>query len=751
MAIAELLIRLKDEASGGIGRVGSAFRGLGDRARQAASDTSGLTAAMRDGVLQANAIQFAIGKATEAVGFLNGKFEEAKNLQLEQINAATTFAALTGQSSEEAARFIENLNNKLSISAATLPGATQDYKQLALAVQDNVLEAFKDPSGTLNQKGFEETLISMSESFGALTAASTRDIGNTSLGLSKALAGASVSELRQIAFFEQNPVILNELEKRLSSMGKELKDLNVTERVQLISDIGKKFITEDFKKSAAESVDGLMQSFVSTLFDPSAGIFGIMRDLDPATDGVQSAFSSINEALIELIGPNGVFFQVSGLLEEMGVVLPDPMMMLKRGVDFFVSGLKRINSGLTFARDFIKAGGDAVDGFRAGLTRVFDPSLLSPKGFVEGLTGFIGGIGLKISETLETAVNIAGPLFNQGVGIISQFFADPRNMYEIGVAFGALLGKVGGNIIRFLGQVDYPQLLVGIGRIAIGIGAALLGAIGGAGIEIGVSLWSAAKNIGMSVMNSIPDVVDGIQQTLVDGINLAAGLVIASVQNIPVIGQVLAGVIEFQKGGLVSLLEGGFSGLIRYVKDAFVGLLESLKSAAMGLVNQARQIPGIGALIPGGPVSTTPVMAVGSRYNGQIENAAGGFLGNLLGAARRELANMPGGSSLVMANSSETILPQGIFGDLVRGIAGMMTPSTPATPQINLQTPATATPAPIAALPPVAGQSSQGQTVSLTIQNLNVNSSGGDLQSIAQAAISEIQAAFQRELEASFG
>ncbi len=121
-------------------------------------------------------------------------------------------------------------------SAATLPGATQEYKNLATSIQDNVLEAFRGLDGEVDLQGFEDTVTSISESFGALTASSTKQVGNTAMGLTKALSGASVAGLRTNMFFEQNPVILNEIEKKLQELGVEtLSDLDIKTRVKLMS------------------------------------------------------------------------------------------------------------------------------------------------------------------------------------------------------------------------------------------------------------------------------------------------------------------------------------------------------------------------------------------------------------------------------------------------------------------------------------------------------------------------------------
>jgi hypothetical protein len=573
MAVVDLVVKLRDQATAGIRGIGGALSGLGNSAAGAATQTQGLAGALTQGILQANAIQFAIGKATQAIGFMNSKFDEAKNLQLANVTAATTFSSLTGQSYEEAAKFIENLNNRLAKSAATLPGATQDYKNLAIAIQDNVLEAFKDPAGKLNQKGFEDTIASISESFGALSAASNVDTGNTTLGLSKALGGASTGELRQIQFFEQNAVILNEIDKRLQALGKSaLKDLDIKDRVKLIEEVGKKFITEDFKKNAGQTADALLQSFQSTLFDPSTGVFGVMRDLDVNTEGVQSAFSSFNEVLNQVIGPQGAFTLLGEVLQAAGINLPDPMAVLKSGLDIVIGGLKQINAGLAGARDLFKGGAGIGD---------FDLRFLA-----DATAKFIFSIGTGFEGMLRNAGSQSATLFNSGVSILSESLADPLVFYRLGDTLGNVLGRAFGALYNFLARVDYGQLLMGIGRAAIALFVGLAGFANGANEGVSVAMQDALgmmlsslgdslkylilsftdpigeqfNAMGTSLGNSANSLINGLKTTIGETVN-QAGAAASSFGK-----SVLEGAVELASG-IGSALSQGFQSYLGYLQQ----------------------------------------------------------------------------------------------------------------------------------------------------------------------------------------
>lgn len=827
MAIVDLIVKIRDQASSGIGRIGGALSGLSGRASEAAAKTKDTTASLRDAILQADAIKFGITKAGEAYSFLNSKFEEAKNLQLEQINAATTFASLTGQSSEQASRFIEKLNDSLAKSAATLPGATQDYKQLSIAIQDNLIDAFKDPSGTLNQAGFEKTLISMSESFGALTAASTKDIGNTSLGLSKALSGASISELRQIAFFEQNPVILNALEKELAAQGKQLKELNPQARVELLEKIGKKFITDDFKKKAAESVDGLLQSFQSTLFDPSAGIFGIMRDLDPATDGVQSAFSSMNAALIEVIGPSGVFFQLSDILTAAGINLPDPMRLLKRGIDFAVGGLKQVNQGLTYIKDFVKAGGSLTDTFRLAVGMITSQS----SSLSDTLTGFLPKIGERVStfiNSIAASASFVGEWAANLIDSILGFIGNRIVSFVVTADFGSvasIIGAVTSSVVNFvggfLGSLDsgtyltlaaglaaaalIPPLIGAVATVATGLAAAFIAGTAGLPLLLVVAAGVAIGALAKVVIERWDDIkvavvsfFTPIGQTIIGGLGLILGIFAAD-------RALIIGSIKRLSEGIVGMFENAYDTLAVMLGKETLGQQRANQAAAAA--EQRYQDAVAQKSLAAQPLP----IAVGARYSGGIGSAAGGFLGNLITAAQKEMVNMPGGAELLVANTSETIVPQGMLGSLLKavmpqaqnmlppgfsgvvgslvnsmaannfkmpdlgtlfqavapqvqnvlppefsGIVGSLinaiapTPAAPATPVISAAQPTpTAAPIPIATPTPVGGSRLvSGNTFNFPI---SIPQGVNDPAAIVQMVIEQIQQKFDEEMNGQMG
>ncbi len=632
MAVVDLLIKLKDEATAGLRGVRGALSGLGNSATEAAGQTQGLVGAIAAGVLQANAIQFAVGKATQAIGFMNSKFEEAKSLQLANVTAATTFSSLTGQSYEEAAKFIDNLNARLAQSAAALPGATQDYKNLAIAIQDNVLEAFKDPAGKLNQKGFEDTIISISESFGALSAASNVATGNTTLGLSKALGGASTAELRQIQFFEQNAVILNEIDKRLQAMGKTaLKDLNIKERVKLLEEVGKKFITEDFKKNAGQTVDALMQSFQSTLFDPSTGIFGVMRDLDINTNGVQSAFSAFNDSIKLLIGNDGLFNKFGSLLTSLGLNA-DPMAVLRNGILLFNDLLSKVNSQVDAINSFVKVSAEALS---VGTISISDIGFTLTKNVGEFLDSAVQSIGAQLVQAgsnlpatgLAIASNVGNFFKGVATAIAPALTSAAASLPDIGFAIIKQVGLFLEGAAGLIGN----QLNVQLANAPSVLGGFL--GIAGSVLTTGIQDL-AARFLDLPVGGQLTAVAIGAAGAFVF-FNSAIGRTIIAlggltVSSIPTAIGAIAGVGNAVIG-LGNATAAGAVGILRFVSFALPGLIST---------SWASIVAGIGSL-----TTTLTTLSVGSLWSALVGGmtAAGSailtFAGTVTTAGIALLAN----------------------------------------------------------------------------------------------------------------
>ncbi len=678
--ILSLVISAIDRASGILGKVQGGLRGLGNAAEQSRGSSESLSNAIAFGMAKA---EIALSLVNQGYAKLQGMVGESAKLQLENMSAAQTFAAVAGKSYEEGSEFIDRMNTSLAKSAAALPGATKDYTTLGRTIQDNLIDAFKGADGKLNDmKGFEGALIGISESYGVLSAASNVPIGNTALGLTKALGGASVAELRQIQAFEQNPALLNEIEKRLQKVGaKTLKDLDAKARVALIKEVGEKFVDGDFKKRAAQTFDGLWQSFMSTLFDPMTGLFGLSRDLDDKAKGTQSAFTSLNTLLNSLIGGGGLMEQVSGILQSLGLTA-DPMRMLRDGID-------RINQLVVFVNGFL-------GGIRVGLGEGygdFGELLTSKLRLVRAdiLTYFSNFFAFDVNSFGAIAQNLGYQLsraLNEGIAFLN------------GIDYGAVLSNVGTTIAQsinilfaglfgFLAGLDYGAIAGLASNLAGGLFKGLSAFLMNLDWKVYAGLAAAAL-VAFLVPGVITFATGLVAAFLAATVGLPALLIAAAMFAVAA----LAKVIYDNWGAITNLVQEGWTLMTTAVGDAWntvTGKVSEFFTWIGGLIDQAKQllmdnpisravggtvnaVGGATAAI-GGAISnpaqavaqtaslfnpTGGVISAGAnlfsnvipKFDGHIPNAASG----LIGAAVAESNAMPSGAQVVVANDKEFIL-----------------------------------------------------------------------------------------------
>lgn len=589
-----------------------------------------LGTAIRGNVLAANlmatGITSAIGAASQAVGGLIDKFKESADLQLSNASAAGAFAALTGKSFTQGTEFVDRLNIKLGEVAAALPGATQDYKNLALGIQDNLIPAFKDASGAFNAKAFEEELITITRGMGVLGASANLASKDVSKFTAKFLGGSSVAELQNLLFAEANPAFLSLVEKRLAESGRKLQDLTVSERKEILKAVSQQLVTPEVIKASSGSINGLIESLKSNLFDPSNGVFGLMRDLDKKTKGNQTVLTAINEGLDLLIGENGLFNSIGKTLEALGIKFADPMLGLRNAILGF-------NKQVTYIRDWFAHLGEAVAFQDAGEQQ----NII--QGYMKRLQDWFAKT-FDISQLGEGA----STLLNNAISFLSK--VDWSAIFStIGIVVAKLFNELG----EFITRIDFNNLLGLIGKIASGF-------IVGLGNFLANLDWA-------TVLSAIGTVLAGI---IISGIVSVSAAIIGSLGAIPIaVGAAIIGFISVvvAKWGEITnffsqkwaAVQSAASSFIDWVKEGWNSLTQlaqdrwnGISAAANNLFNAVQNwFSNLTSRIPFVGGSSQPVA---NKATGNIPTTG------ILAAAVRESRQMPSGSNLVVANDSEMIL-----------------------------------------------------------------------------------------------
>ncbi|MBD2068920.1 hypothetical protein H6F93_15555 [Leptolyngbya sp. FACHB-671] len=659
--VLDMLIRARNQTTGVFQQIRAGFRGIGEEADGTKRRTLSLSDAIAFGMVKAQA---ATQLAQNGINFLKGKITEATDIQLQNISAATTFASLTGKSYDEASGFVDKFNVRISEAAASLPGSTAGYAQLARTIGDSVLPAFQNAQGQLeNMQGYEDSLFNITEKYAALSAGSGVDIGNTSLGLTQALNGASIASLRQIQIFQNNPVLLGAIEDGLKQAGaKSLADLKIKDRVRIIEEAGAKVITEDFIEQASNSVSGLTESFKSSIFDPQTGLFGLFRDLNKTTEEQETAFAAFNEFLKTMVGSEGLLTVLGEILKDSG--LPDPMMMLKRAFEIATDLVGQVTEIIYFFINSMESGRSFID----TLTAVFDviDLELSP-----------GAIGERLAEYVNMGFSY---IFDTAYAYLSGLDYGPI-LYAFGQGVAALMMGVG----SFLVSLD-PGVYMSAG-VAVAVVGVLIPFIVNAFISLGtwIALSFAAATAGLPLLliAAAALVIVGLVLQIKNHWNEITTIMSEQWANFTAI---------FREG--MELLKAVISGDFTEIQAAVIEFLEAIKTAlrnpidqlyegvtgqasatrqkdmneveqrSLDLLNQAQ----MRAAERNAEATGGDAVAVVAEWAGglpRVYSAAGG----LLSAISQEVRRMPAGSDLAIANTSEFILTPQQMRNMMHGAA----------------------------------------------------------------------------------
>jgi hypothetical protein len=384
--VLNLILQATDRASRTIGNVVGKVTGL----------SAAMNRVQKEGGASADAIAWAMKRAdwitngfTTTVNKLENALSEAANIELENLSAATGLAGMMGNNIDKATQSVNRLNASMAKIAGPLPGSTADYVDTARQITPMTAEVFSDRAGNMtNVAGFEKMTQELSTSYTAMAAAGM--VGgmsgrmaaqNMQLVLQRMLSGASQGDLRMLNAYGQNPILKAETEKYLKSKGvKELRELGSKEAlIQAVNDIGKKVATPEYLEKATKTVNGMMENFISNLFDPNTGVFGLWKDLDnDVSNGVQSAFVSFEHFLTQIIGPDSIVSELGKLAEMMGIKSTTPMKMLSDAFEWMAGFTKNLVG--------------VIKNFRESISKT------TPESAFKWLQGALGGLGGWIAE-----------------------------------------------------------------------------------------------------------------------------------------------------------------------------------------------------------------------------------------------------------------------------------------------------------------------------------------------------------------
>jgi hypothetical protein len=558
--------------------------------------------------------------ARRGVDAFIGAIQSASESQSDMVKSVGSLATVLGKPFEMAQDLNQQITEGLARYAAALPGNTDSYVKLFRLVSDDVAMMNAEMNGgAVNIEQYKEQVTELTAKFRALGDGLTESqIGASLQGL---LAGRSLASLQRLAFFQRNPALRNALEGQLN--GRNLKELSGGERLDVILKSLNVALSDDTVARLTGTVDSTIQGFLTKLFDPTVGYFGLLRDLDRSTQGVQSAFNEINKVIISVIGDNGVLMAVVNLLRSMGIEFGDPMVALRDAANFF-------NEKIVQVTNFLNETAALTDpsAIQDELTRL-------PGEFYGWVSGFVDFISDGLAN-LDLAASA-----NQLVAITMKNIQN-IDYFQLGQSIANALSSIFYSIVNFAANLDVGQVALFVGQTAVKSVQLIAGILAG---------FFDPRNFQRLNFRGRDRIVNALS-----GLSTVAGNFINSMsQMLTSVGDGLMRAFQFITDPIGSIIRFTIENVNRIytlVSDLFRSI-QTRVSSLLGIANPAQT--GFAG------VATFAANAIPNRAAGQIPS----FLAGILNEARA----MPSGARPVIANTSEAILNRAQQAALGRAIA----------------------------------------------------------------------------------
>ena len=584
-----------------------------------------------------------IGLVVTAFNTLKKAATSAIDAQVARVSSINTVVATLGLNENKAAAFVQNFNTNVSKLGRDLPTSAENIRSISRTIIDDYSQALKSAGASTNQ--IKDVLLSTSS-----RAALAGDIAGVSIRDSQAAVSALLSGslgargLARYKFFSENTLLTRELQSQLGARNaRSFGDLSQLERIKIFTEALEKTITDDAIKRLKGTAKSNISAFVDTLTDENIGIFSPSRDLDPNTAGYQSVFSSFQKTLELVIGKDGLFYQLGRLT---GLENDSILKVAKAGIDNFNSWLKSI-----------------IDIFKT--INVGDAGAIGE---------IIGRISANITNTVTGGLLKALASINYGAviiaiirGVISFFVNLDWKVYA--VAAVALLGAfIVPTVIAGLAVIAKAALIALVGLLggipALIAGAIILGIV--AIVKLLQANWKTIVGIWNGFVNFLKNLVKSVVNKWVTDtkflLNLLKIILTAPIKAL----KIVVNVVNSLTSNLVRLTKRLANAAIKPIQGAIQGAKQIVPKPVRQTISPdpVTIISATGGGVPG-LASTLAARAITNlipRYQGgQIPFAANGFLS----AISQEVLKKPTNSGLVVANTSEAILTESQFSNLV--------------------------------------------------------------------------------------
>lgn len=434
-------------------------------------------------------------KLSSVANIAKSQFTNALEVQLNVIGTAGSLMGVIDSSFSQATEITKELNKEFVKMASTLPGVTQDYAMIGLAISDDVFNAIRDVDGKVDLPRAKQTLLELTEGFGLLAQQTGASAAEASQNLVRLLSG-DISALKMVQF-DKSPAFKNALDKVMAADGKMRQDwekATTEQRAKWINQALKTTIPPEAIEKLKVTVDGIWQGWKSSLFDASSGLLGFLREItsrDNGTvmDAISKAFQSADKLFAKIAEINPFNFDVL-------VPIYDSFVWISKQIDkvtnlisqgFTIRGIAE--SAAKLSESIVGTIDAAISRASNGLSGILSSVASADLSALSGVVTGIGNVLVGLSSTLRTrVVGFVVSLFN---GITSTISSIPLNVSSIGTAMAELLTSNVSMLVELFTSIDFS----GAVSVVRNMGTILVMTV----VNLANRLMDNLSNVGMGI------------------------------------------------------------------------------------------------------------------------------------------------------------------------------------------------------------------------------------------------------------
>jgi len=563
--------------------------------------SSVITGAVRAATLQANLLASAFKGAAQLAGSAFGKFSEmvksAADSEVDLIASTGALQGVLGTSFADSLKYAKQLGAQFSQMGSELPGTAEDFAQIGRILTDDLAGAFKRVDGSFDKVGFEEKLMGITRGVGVLAQAAKTSATEAGFAIQRVIGGDANS--LKLLFFDKNPFVKNYIVNTLKEQGKTLAEwgsLTQQARLEIVQAALDKAAGPDVIKALQSTVDGIMSSWKSQVFDPSVGALGMLRSL--ASRGGQTALDGLRKVLQ---ATEGLFSQ----LAEAWPFKVDLMVALFDGLSGIAKGIDWLTSRVADYLGAFHEGASRWEAFSGMLKRAmkgmeFENAL---KQFSSSIAGVMGKVDFRAVLTVFPSV------FTKLLATFSAVIAGGANALitgantilgnwsmwgQLGVTLGNVIGRGVAGVLTLLTKLDWGGLVMaGLKAIPAALTATM-------GIIVGVvsGLIQGLAPTVQSALSGITGVLAGVAKSCATALGQAFESVTTAVR----------AAFSNLVGSVMPALTSFASSLTDSIRNFFQGVVQQFQSTLSNLASSALSAVGVGAA-PAAATTTTPPAA----------------------------------------------------------------------------------------------------------------------------------------------